>query len=78
MKEYTVTGKIRVTATFMTGNRTMEDVGPKSEPMDKTKARLEKLEEKEEVKKLLLEQKNVGKKWKKRGKRYWQRKKNVE
>ena len=48
LKEYTVTGKIRVTATFMTGNGTMEDVGPKSEPMDKTKARLEKLEEKEE------------------------------
>ena len=48
LKEYTVTGKIRVTATFMTGNGTMEDVGPKSEPMDKTKARLEKLEEKED------------------------------
>eukprot|EP00943_MAST-04B_sp_MAST-4B-sp1_P004146 g4146.t1 len=48
LKEFTVTGKIRVTATFMTGDGTMEDVGPKSEPMDKTKARLEKLEQKEE------------------------------
>ena len=46
LKEYNVTGKIRVTASFMTGNGTMEDVGPKTEPMDKTKARLEKLEQK--------------------------------
>ena len=43
-----MTGKIRVTASFMTGTGTMEDVGPKTEPMDKTKARLEKLEQKKE------------------------------
>ena len=44
LKKYTVSGKIVVTTSFMTGEGRQEDVGPSAEPADKMKARLKKLE----------------------------------